>query len=138
MESRDSLLFFRDPVDESELAPGDIGVLFPMADSSIDEVVELIRTTQGVTFGEPEPATITGLDGVVVRSEPVVEEVNYGWLVDRDFGGNWYTLAGRQSEVYVVDQAGRTLIVWLDAAPEDRDAVHADAMALLDSVVWGE
>lgn len=138
MESRDALLFFRDPVDDSELAPGDIGLLFSMADSSIDEVVELLRTTPGVTFGEPEPATITGLDGVVVTSDAVAEEVNYGWLTDRDFGGNWYTIEGRQSEVYAVDQDGRTLIVWLDAPSEDWDAFRAEAMAVLDSVVWGE
>lgn len=138
MESRDSLLFFRDPGDDAGLAPGDVALLFTEADSSVDEVVEQIRTTPGITFGEPEPATITGLDGVVLSSDVAAEEVNYGWLVDRDFGGNWYTMAGRQSEVYVVDQDGRTLVVWLDATPEDWDAFHADAMALLDSVVWGE
>jgi hypothetical protein len=138
MERVDSLLLNRQPVEGANAAAGELALLLGPADSSVDSVVERLRTNPGITFDEPEAVTVAGLDGVVLRSEGSAEEVNFLWLIDDEMGTNWYVPARRRQEVYVVDSDGTTLIIWIDAPPESWDEFRPGAQALLDSIQWGE
>jgi hypothetical protein len=138
MERVDSLLLNRQPVEGANAASGELALLLGPADSSVDSVVERLRTNPGITFDEPEPATIAGLEGVVLRSEGSAEEVDFLWLIDDEMGTNWYVPAGRRQEVYVVDSDGTTLMIWINARPESWDEFRPGAQSLLDSIEWGE
>lgn len=138
IESSKSLLFYRQPVEGSDLEPGEFALLLDGADLSVDEVIENLRTNPGITFSEPEPATITGLEGVVVRAEPTAEEVDFKWMIDGELGGAWYMMPGFQQEVYVVDNAGTTMMIWIDSLPEIWDQFRAEVQIVLDSITWGE
>jgi len=79
--------------DDPNVQGGEIGIINTVADKSVDEVVAKLQETEGITFSEPEPSSLAGLDGVVLTADAPAEEVSYGWLYE-DMYGNWYSPRG--------------------------------------------
>jgi hypothetical protein len=137
LESFRSILLLEVLAEDSALPEGGgLAILDNVSDLSIDEVIAEFAAVEGFSFSEPEPTTIAGLDGVTFVSDPLAEDADFHFI--RDSQGWFYTPAGMQSEVHVVDAPTGTRLIVIEALPEGWDSFRARAQSVIDTIVWAE
>ncbi|HSL73505.1 MAG TPA: hypothetical protein VK853_03525 [Ilumatobacteraceae bacterium] len=124
------------PEDSTDAFGGGLAIIDVVSEMSADEVLTRLVDREGITFSEPEPTSITGLDGVVVTADPPVQDVIYRFIQDSQ--GAWYTPAGLRSEVHVVQAPSGTRLIWIEAPPERWEAFRPTAQSVIESIIWGE
>ena len=132
-ESFGTISLLEDSTDE---VGGGLAIIDVVSEMSADEVLTRLVDREGITFSEPEPTSITGLDGVVVTADPPAEDVIYRFIQDSQ--GVWYTPAGQRSEVHIVETPNGTRLVWIEAPPERWESFRPAAQSVIDTIVWDE
>jgi hypothetical protein len=115
---------------------GGIGIIDIASEMSADEVLDRLVDREGITFSDPEPTSITGLDGVVVTADAPTEVILYRFLQDSQSG--WGTAPGVRSEVHIVEAPTGTRLIWIEAPAERFESFRPTAQSVIDSIVWEE
>lgn len=124
------------PEDSTVEIGGGLAIIDVVSEMSAEEVLTRLVDREGITFSEPEPTSIAGLDGVVVTADPPPQDVIYRFIQDSQ--GVWYTPTGQRSEVHVVEAPTGTRLVWIEAPPERWQSFRPAAQTVIDSIVWSE
>jgi hypothetical protein len=135
-ETRDSFVLTEVVPSGSEEITGEVALLATARDLTVDEVVANLQAAEGLTFSEPEPASVMGLDGVVLTAPNSAEEVVFEWLFDTTIEQPWVAIADTRHEVYVVSDGENTLLVWIDGPDATWETVRSSAQYVLDSIQW--
>jgi hypothetical protein len=115
---------------------GGLAIIDAVSEMSADEVLTRLVDREGITFSDPEPTSITGLDGVVVAADPPTEDVIYRFIQDSQ--GLWYTAAGVRTEVHIVEAPTGTRLLWIEAPLGRWESFRPTAQAVIDSIIWAE
>ena len=122
----------------SAVGPGEVSV-FALPEMSTDEAIAAIREPVGITWTDPEPASIAGLDGFVLTSDggesgsiayPVFSHDPNEFL--------WFVFVDTKNEVYVLERPEGTMLLWIDAPARTWDTFRPEAQELIDTFLWTE
>jgi class 3 adenylate cyclase len=135
-ETKESFVLTEVAPSGSEELTGEVALLATAGERTVDEVVAELQATEGLTFSEPEPATIVGLDGFVLTAPTLDDDVVVEWLFDTTIEQPWVAFAGTRHEVYVVADEQGTILVWIDAVDATWEPFRTSAQFVLDSINW--
>ena len=122
----------------SAVGPGEVSV-FALPEMSTDEAIAAIREPVGITWTDPVPASIAGLDGFVLTSDggdsgsiayPVFSHDPNEYL--------WFVFVDTKNEVYVLERPEGTMLLWIDVPTRTWDNFRPEAQKLIDTFQWTE